>query len=196
MAKAQFHKSQRVFVKPVGTWALVEKVIPHWVKDVGEPLRVTYECGLGREFQANELISEETMRANQKQAPHSDNDEDLLLETWRIVRQPVKWRDGANALTTATPSTFPAIVTDEGEKGGWRVPGLEYDEDPDRIEHQARMIVCTPELIRVARKISEFSAENPDKCPTEMKPVLKQCAELLRFVYQLDDETAVTVAAE
>ncbi len=30
MAKALFHKSQRVFVKPVGTWAIVEKVIPHW----------------------------------------------------------------------------------------------------------------------------------------------------------------------
>ena len=42
MAKALFHKSQRVFVKPVGTWALIEKVVPHWVKDVDEPLRVTY----------------------------------------------------------------------------------------------------------------------------------------------------------
>ena len=30
MAKAQFHKNQRVFVKPVGTWALVEHVVPHW----------------------------------------------------------------------------------------------------------------------------------------------------------------------
>ena len=28
MAKAQFHKNQRVYVRPVGTWALVEKVIP------------------------------------------------------------------------------------------------------------------------------------------------------------------------
>ena len=27
MAKAKFHKSQRVFVKPVGTWAYVEAVI-------------------------------------------------------------------------------------------------------------------------------------------------------------------------
>ena len=28
MAKAQFHKNQRVYVKPVGTWALVERVDP------------------------------------------------------------------------------------------------------------------------------------------------------------------------
>ena len=37
MAKALFHKSQRVFVKPVGTWAVIEHVVPHWVKDVDEP---------------------------------------------------------------------------------------------------------------------------------------------------------------
>ena len=62
MAKALYHKSQRVYVKPVGTWALVEKVLPHWVKDVEEPLRVTYDVGLGREFTAGELVSEEVMR--------------------------------------------------------------------------------------------------------------------------------------
>ena len=192
MAKALFHKSQRVFVKPVGTWAQVEKVIPHWVKDVDEPLRVTYECGLGRDFQANELVSEETMRANQKQAPHNEDDEDLLLERWRIVRKTTKWRD-----TTSMPSTYPVVVTDEADIGGWRVPGSEYDDDPDRIEHQARMIVCAPELMKVARQISEFSAENPEKCPPEMKPVTQQCASLLRFVYKLEeDESAGIVAAE
>ena len=33
MAKAIYHKHQRVFVRPVGTWALVEQVKPQWVKD-------------------------------------------------------------------------------------------------------------------------------------------------------------------
>ena len=42
MAKAQFHKNQRVYVKPVGTWALVERVVPHWAKGIEEPLRVYY----------------------------------------------------------------------------------------------------------------------------------------------------------
>ena len=32
MAKAAFHKNQKVFVKPVGTWAVVEQVLPQWVK--------------------------------------------------------------------------------------------------------------------------------------------------------------------
>ena len=50
MAKAKFHKSQRVFVKPVGTWAYVEAVVPKWVKGCDEPINVTYDCGMGREF--------------------------------------------------------------------------------------------------------------------------------------------------
>ena len=37
MAKAQFHKNQRVYVKPVGTWALIEHVVPHWAKGLDEP---------------------------------------------------------------------------------------------------------------------------------------------------------------
>ena len=48
MAKAQFHKNQRVYVKPVGTWALIERVVPHWVKGIEEPIRIHYDVGLGR----------------------------------------------------------------------------------------------------------------------------------------------------
>jgi len=55
MAKALFHKNQRVYVKPVGTWALVERVVPHWVKGIDEPIRIHYDLGLGREFSADEL---------------------------------------------------------------------------------------------------------------------------------------------
>ena len=40
MAKAQFHKNQRVYVKTVGTWALIEKVMPQWAKGLDEPLRI------------------------------------------------------------------------------------------------------------------------------------------------------------
>ena len=38
MAKAKYHKSQRVFVKPVGTWAYVEAVVPKWIKGCEEPI--------------------------------------------------------------------------------------------------------------------------------------------------------------
>src|SRR5215831_14199289 len=61
MAKAQFHKNQRVYVKPVGTWALIEHVVPHWAKGINEPIRIHYDVGLGREFTAEELMSEEPL---------------------------------------------------------------------------------------------------------------------------------------
>ena len=50
MAKAKYHKSQRVFVKPVATWAYVEAVVPKWVKGCDEPIKIAYDCGMGREF--------------------------------------------------------------------------------------------------------------------------------------------------
>ena len=46
MAKAKYHKSQRVFVKPVGTWAYVEAVVPQWVKGCEEPIKIAYDCGM------------------------------------------------------------------------------------------------------------------------------------------------------
>ena len=58
MAKAKYHKSQRVFVKPVGTWAYVEAVVPKWIKGCEEPIKITYDCGMGREFAQEELEEE------------------------------------------------------------------------------------------------------------------------------------------
>ncbi len=191
MAKALFHKSQRVFVKPVGTWAVIEHVVPHWVKDVDEPLRVSYDCGLGRPFHAHELISEQTLH-NQNRV--SGEDDDVMLERWVIDRRTIKWRAGDFGFTLADPGTFPVVATDEGGAGGWRVGGSEYDRDPQRIEHQARMIVQTPELMRIARRIADFASENPSDLPSSLKPVAQYCSLILRNVYRLGEE--VTVAAE
>lgn len=191
MARALFHKSQRVFVKPVGTWAVIESVVPHWVKDVSEPLRITYDCGLGRPFHAHELVSEQTVH---NQSRLSDDDEEMMLEYWHIDRRTIKWRPGELGVTQANPGTYPVVATDEGNTGGWRVTGGEYDRDPQRIEHEARMIVHTPDLIRVARRIAEFASQNPDRFPDELKPVAQHCALILRNVYRLDE--AITVAAE
>lgn len=63
MAKAQFHKNQRVYVKTVGTWTQIEKVLPHWTKGLEEPFRIFYDVGLGREFAAEELESDTTKPA-------------------------------------------------------------------------------------------------------------------------------------
>ena len=55
MAKTVFQKNQRVWVESVGCWATIEKIVPIWAKGFDEPVRVTYDVGLGREFQAAEL---------------------------------------------------------------------------------------------------------------------------------------------
>lgn len=188
MAKALFHKSQRVFVKPVGTWAVIEAVVPHWVKDVDEPLRISYDCGLGRTFAAHELVSEHSMH---NQFRVDDEDEDLMLEHWRIDRRSIKWRPADYGGPVTGPTTFPVVATDETGTGGWRVSGTEFDRDPARVEHQARMIVHAPDLLRIARRFAEFAAERPDEFPAELKPMAQHCAAIMRHVYRLEDAEAV-----
>jgi hypothetical protein len=56
------------------------------------------------------------------------------------------------------------------------------------------MIVHTPDLIRIARRIAEFGSANPDGLPLDLKPVAQQCAVILRDVYRLDEE--IIIAAE
>ena len=56
------------------------------------------------------------------------------------------------------------------------------------------MIVHTPDLMRIARRIAEFGSANPDELPLDLKPVAQQCAVIMRDVYRLDDE--IIIAAE
>ena len=191
MAKALFHKTQRVWVKPVGTWAFVEAVIPHWVKNVDEPLRVTYECGLGRQFHAHELLSEQAMHNGDL----DDSDDDLMFERWRIGRRSTKWRAAMGSSPANAASTYPVVLTDENDAAGWRVGPADFDRDPQRIEHQARMIVQTPHLLRMAQRLAEFAMERPEDLPEDLRPVARTCSGILRYVYQLNDAPGV-VAAE
>ena len=129
MAKAQFHRHQRVWVECVGAWAVIEKIIPVWAKGFGEPVKITYDVGLGREFLANELRGE-------------DHAEDPAADAaaWRILRARNKWQQPDDCAHHPIPGTYPVVVTDPQDWGGWRVPGAEYDRDPAKIEAQARMI--------------------------------------------------------
>jgi len=183
MAKALFHRGQRVYIKPVGTWALVEKVIPYWVKDVAEPLRIGYDVGLGREFNAGELISETVMRGRDSQ----EGEDDLVLENWRIFRMKNRWQNQEGIDSHPYPGTFPVVMTDDSDWGGWRVPGAEYDRDPQRVEHQARMMVNAPDMVRIMRKLNEFAAANPEKLPPELLPLAKHTTSILRHVFDIID---------
>jgi hypothetical protein len=189
MAKAAFHKGQRVYVKPVGTWAAIEHVLPQWVKGVEEPLRVHYDVGLGREFQAHELAAEE------KEPERPD-----LIETeiWRILRATNRMRQDSTDTRLPYPGTFPVVVTDERDWGGWRVPMAEYDRDPERIERQARMIVNCMRLIRVARELIEFAKDQPHETAPQMQELAQQAEILLTAIYRapVTATQAAGVAAE
>ena len=158
MAKAQFHKMQRVYVKPVGTWALIERVVPHWAKGLDEPLRVFYDVGLGREFGADELQSEEPV-AQPKNAAN---------ESWRVVRGRNKWQPIEDCARHPFPGTYPIVMTGEAEWGGWRVPGAEYDLDPNRVERQARLIACAPRLAALADQFVGMAQGTGEELPSAL----------------------------
>lgn len=174
MAKAVFHKGQRVYVKPVATWAVVEQVLPQWVKGVEEPLRVAYDVGLGREFQAHELVGED----------RSPEKPDLLeTENWRILRAANRLSAESRDARHPFPGTYPVVVTDEKDWGGWRVPMAEYDRHPARIELQARIIANGMRLMRVARELAEFASEYPQETAGQLQELARQAEVLLSGIY-------------
>lgn len=167
MAKAAFHKHQRVFVKPVGTWAAIERVKPQWVKDVEEPVKIYYDCGLGRDFIEAELASEAV--------------EEIADSRWRIMRARNKWQTIEECAHHPQPGTYPVVVTDERDWGGWRVPGAEYDREPAKIEGQARLIVHAPRLLALAETLARLVAENPD-ADADIVALARKASETARAV--------------
>ena len=172
MAKAQFHKNQRVYVKPVGTWALVERVIPHWAKGLDEPLRVYYDVGLGREFSAEELQAEQ---------PLSDNGQ-RTAENWRIVRARNKWQPAEDCARHPVPGTYPVVITGQAEWGGWRVPGAEYDLDPGRVERQARLIASAPMFEAFAQELVDWARKSAEDMPSSLVSLAREAQDLLARV--------------
>jgi hypothetical protein len=172
MAKAIFHKNQRVFVKPVGTWALIEHVVPHWTKGLDEPLRVFYDVGLGREFSAEELQAEQTIEI----ATEKDS------EQWRVTRARNKWQPAEDCARHPVPGTYPVVMTGQAEWGGWRVPGAEYDLDPDRIERQARLIANAPQLETVAHELVDWVRKSGEDMPDALTRLAHDAQDLLARV--------------
>lgn len=153
MAKALFQKYQKVWVEAVGCWAVVEKINPTWVKSFDEPARITYDVGLGREFTDKEL------RAEQPAPIPGLAKED---RPWRILRMRNKWQEGPECAHHPFPGTFPVVVTDQHDWGGWRVPAAEYDRAPEKLEAQARLIAAAPRLARLARALASLASEAQD----------------------------------
>lgn len=174
MAKAQFHKNQRVYVRTVGTWSIIEKVMPQWTKGLDEPLRIFYDVGLGREFGAEELVSETVQ--------HSPAGSDA--EQWRLVRAQNKWKAAEECSHHPYPGTHPQIVTGDADWGGWRVPGAEYDLYPDKIEQQARLIASAPKMAALLRSLLEHRKREPENIPIEIGTMIQEASSVLRYIEQ------------
>ncbi|WP_312126876.1 hypothetical protein [Brevundimonas sp.] len=170
MARAQFQKGQKVWVECVGLWAQVERVIPVWAKGFDEPVRVTYDVGLGREFQAQEL-----------QLPEGESEKPL--GNWRVMRARNKWQEPGDCAHHPYPGSYPVVVTDEADWGGWRVPGAEYDRLPEKIEFQARVIAAAPHMLDVMKELVETVAETPDDAPPEARRLAEMGASILRRIH-------------
>lgn len=175
MAKAQFHRHQKVWIETVGTWAMIEKIVPIWAKGFDEPVKITYEVGLGREFQAHELEAERSLV------------EDAVGgETWRLLRAKNKWQQPDDCPHHPFPGSYPVVVTEKADWGGWRVPGAEYDRDPYRIEMQARLIAMAPRLLALAEQMLAAAKDSDGEAPPEMQRLAAIAGELIDIVRDVD----------
>ncbi|GAA0648949.1 hypothetical protein [Brevundimonas lenta] len=171
MARAQFQKGQKVWVECVGAWAQIEKVQPVWAKGFEEPVRVTYDVGLGREFLGHELL-----------LPVEDPGANSEGQAWRLMRARNKWQNAEDCPHHPFPGTYPVVVTDKADWGGWRVPGAEYDRDPEQIEFQARLIAAAPRLMALAEQMVAAVDEAPDDAPPEMRNLAREARAALKAV--------------
>jgi hypothetical protein len=185
MAKAQFHRNQKIWVETVGTWAVIEKIVPIWARGFDEPVRITYDVGLGRDFLAQDLKAEDLLEIEAKPEDGAP---------WRLLRARNKWQAPEDCGHHPFPGTFPVVVTDAADWGGWRVPGAEYDRDPRKIEQQARLIVSSPRLLALARELAALVAEAPEEAPAPMQRLAKQAAAIERHLAEVPDAPDPTIA--
>jgi len=175
MAKATFQRNQKVWVDSVGAWAVIEKIEPVWAKGFEEPVRVTYDVGLGRPFLAHELRPEDPIGTEEA------SDE----PPWRLMRARNKWQTPEDCALHPYPGTYPVVVTDVSDWGGWRVPGAEYDRDPRKIEVQARLIAQAPALRAIVRELLELFAESPDDAPPALAELARKAMAIERYLAEV-----------
>lgn len=187
MAKALFQKNQKVWVESVGAWATIDRIVPIWAKGFDEPVRVTYDVGLGREFHAHELRPEDRV---------DDADGTTPGEGWRLMRAKNKWQQEGDCAHHPFPGTYPIVVTDPTDWGGWRTPGAEYDRDPNRIERQARLIASAPRLQAIARELIAMVSEAPEDAPPAVAELARRAAVIERYVQEIPAAAAVKADRE
>jgi hypothetical protein len=96
-----------------------------------------------------------------------------------------KWQTPEDCAQHPFPGTYPVVVTDATDWGGWRVPGAEYDRDPRRIEFQARLIACTPALRGIVRELLDLFSEAPDDAPPAVQELARKAMTIEKFISEV-----------
>jgi hypothetical protein len=99
-----------------------------------------------------------------------------------VVRARNKWQPTEDCSRHPVPGTYPVVVTGEAEWGGWRVPGAEYDLDPSKIEHQARLIAAAPMLAALAKGLVEWARKSGEDMPTALAEFAHGAQDLLAHI--------------
>jgi hypothetical protein len=130
---------------------------------------------MGREFLAHELKPEDKVDAVGAG----------MVANWRVLRARNKWQQESDCAHHPFPGTYPVVVTDPNDWGGWRTPGAEYDRDPRKIEYQARLISSAPRLHAIARQILELVADYPEDAPPALTALAQQASTIERFLQEV-----------
>jgi hypothetical protein len=80
------------------------------------------------------------------------------------------------------PGTYPVVITGEAEWGGWRVPGAEYDLDPQKVEMQARLIASAPHLASFANGLVEWARKSGEDMPSTLVELAHSAQDILAHV--------------
>jgi hypothetical protein len=65
------------------------------------------------------------------------------------------------------------------------VPGAEYDRDPRKIEHQARLIEAAPRLLALVRELAALVAEEPEDAPAPIQELAQRAATINRALAEI-----------
>ena len=74
------------------------------------------------------------------------------------------------------------VITGEAEWGGWRVPGAEYDLDPQKVEMQARLIASAPQLVSFANGLVEWARKSGEDMPNALVELAHSAQDILAHV--------------
>jgi hypothetical protein len=101
-----------------------------------------------------------------------------------MVRSRNKWKSPEECSHHPYPGTHPQVMTGDTDWGGWRVPGAEYDLYPEKIEHQARMIVNAPRMAALLSVLVEKTKLEPENVPDDVASLAHEANAILRYIEQ------------